>query len=98
MKALAVNGSPRKGGNTEMLLREVLGQLDEAGWETSFVQLGGAKIRGCTACFKCFENRDMRCAVKNDVLNDILEKMLEADAIILGSPTYFTDVSAEMKA
>jgi multimeric flavodoxin WrbA len=98
MKVLAVNGSPRKGGNTEILLRGVLEPLEAAGWETSLVQVGGAKIRGCTACFKCFENKDMRCAVKNDVLNDILAMMLAADAVILGSPTYFTDVSAEMKA
>ena len=98
MKALAISGSPRKGGNTETLLREVLKPLEAAGWETAFIQVGGAKIKGCAACYKCFENKDKRCAVKNDVFNDVLEQMLEADALILGSPTYFTDVSAEMKA
>ncbi|MBI4805125.1 MAG: flavodoxin family protein [Desulfovibrio sp.] len=98
MKAVAINGSPRKGGNTETLLREVLKPLDAAGWKTTFIQVGGAKIKGCIACFKCFENKDMRCAVKNDVLNDCLAQMLDADAIIMGSPTYFTDVTAELKA
>lgn len=98
MKAVAINGSPRKGGNTEALLRTVLEPLDEAGWETDYIQVGGAKIRGCMACWKCMENRDGKCAVTNDVLNGIVEKMFKADALILGSPTYFTDVSAEMKA
>jgi multimeric flavodoxin WrbA len=98
MKAVAINGSPRKGGNTETLLREVLKPLDAAGWKTTFIQVGGAKIKGCIACFKCFENKDLRCAVKNDILNDCLVEMLDADAIIMGSPTYFTDVTAELKA
>jgi multimeric flavodoxin WrbA len=98
MKAVAINGSPRKGGNTETLLREVLKPLDAAGWQTTFIQVGAAKIRGCIACFKCFENKDLRCAVKNDILNDCLAEMLAADAIIMGSPTYFTDVTAELKA
>jgi len=95
---VAINGSPRKGGNTETLLREALKPLDEAGWSTSLIQLGGAKIKGCAACYKCFENKDRRCAVVSDALNPILELMLEADAILLGTPTYFSSVSAEMKA
>jgi multimeric flavodoxin WrbA len=98
MKAVFINGSPRKGGNTEILLREVLKPLQADGWETSLIQVGGAKIRGCSACFKCFENKDKRCAMKNDVLNDCLEQIIEADAVILGSPTYVSDVTAEMKA
>lgn len=98
MYALALNGSPRKGGNTETLLTHALAPLTEAGWETELVQIGGKPIRGCMACYKCFENKDMRCAVKNDILNDVLEKVARADALILGTPTYFTDVSAEMKA
>lgn len=98
MYALAVNGSPRPHGNTEILLQRVLEPLSKAGWETELVQIGGKKIRGCMACYKCFEQKNGRCAVDNDALNPTLEKMLRADAIILGSPTYFTDVSAEMKA
>ena len=98
MKAVAINGSPRKGGNTEILLRKVLEPLSGAGWDTEFIQLGGKKIRGCTACYRCFGTKDRRCSVKTDVFNEYFEKMLAADAIILGSPTYFTDVTAEMKA
>mgnify|MGYP001550727050 FL=1 len=56
MYAIAVNGSPRTGGNTEILLKEVLDQLAESGWETELVKVGGTAIRGCLACYKCFEN------------------------------------------
>jgi multimeric flavodoxin WrbA len=98
MKAVAINGSPRKGGNTEMLLLRVLDPLQAEGWDTELIQVGGKNIRGCIACFKCFKNKDRRCAVKKDIFNDCMEKLLEADAMILGSPTYFTDVSAELKA
>ncbi len=98
LKAVAINGSPRRGGNTEVLLKRVLEPLAAAGWETGFVQLGGKPIRGCRACYQCFKTKDSRCGQKDGVFEECLEKMLEADAIILGSPTYFTDVSAEMKA
>lgn len=98
MNALAVNGSPRKGGNTELLLREVLAELQQAGWDTELVKVGGTAIRGCIACYKCFENKDNECAVKKDKFNDIFAKMVKADAMILGSPTYFAAVSADLKA
>jgi multimeric flavodoxin WrbA len=98
MYALAINGSPRKGGNTEILLNNVLAPLGEAGWETEYVQVGGKPIRGCLACNKCFEKKNMQCSVKTDIFNEIMAKMVKADALILGSPTYFTDVSSEMKA
>lgn len=98
MDAIAINGSPRKGGNTELLLKAVLKELDSAGWGTELVKIGGTSIRGCTACEKCFESKDNRCAVKKDKFNDFYAKMLKADAIILGSPTYFAAVSADLKA
>jgi multimeric flavodoxin WrbA len=98
MKAVAINGSPRKGGNTELLLKQVLVPLAKAGWDTDFVQLGGKLIRGCQACYECFKKKNSRCSQKDEFFNLCMEKMLAADAIILGSPTYFTDVSAEMKA
>jgi multimeric flavodoxin WrbA len=98
MKAVAINGSPRKGGNTEILLKQVLAPLALSGWETEFVQVGGTDIRGCRACYQCFKAKNSQCGQKGDCFNPCLEKMLAADAIILGSPTYFTDVSAEMKA
>lgn len=98
MKALAINGSPRPGGNTETLLKKVLEPLEADGWDTEYIRIGGKPLRGCMACMKCVENKNGRCVNDSDKLNDYLRKMLEADAIILGSPTYFADVSSEMKA
>ena len=98
MKVIAFNGSARKDGNTAILINTVLGALNNAGIVTEMVQLSGEKIRGCTACYKCWENKDRRCAVKGDCINDCIEKMIGADGIILASPTYFADVSAELKA
>ncbi len=98
MKAIAINGSPRSGGNTEFLLKKVLEPIKEAGIETELLQIGGKNIRGCTACYKCRENKNSRCAVTTDVANEFIAKMIEADAIILGSPTYFADMTAELKA
>ena len=98
MYTLAINGSPRKGGNTDNLLQKALEPLQAAGWETEHYQLGGKKIRGCMACMKCWENKDMKCVVDNDKFNEVFEKMVRADAIIIGTPTYFSDVSAEIKA
>ena len=98
MKVVAFNGSPRKDGNTFRLITAVLGEIEKEGIETELVQIGGKKIRGCIACYKCFENKDQRCAVTKDMLNDCIEKMIAADGIILGSPTYFANMSADLKA
>jgi len=98
MKVVAFNGSPRKDGNTAILINHLFRELEKEGIETELVQLSGKEIRGCIACYKCVENKDQRCSVKNDVANECIEKMIGADGIILGSPTYFTDVTAEMKA
>ena len=98
MKVVAFNGSARKNGNTAILTNIVLGELEKEGIETELVQLAGKKIRGCIACMKCWENKDQRCSVTDDVLNSCIEKMIEADGIILGSPTYFANVSTELKA
>lgn len=98
MYALAINGSPRRGGNTELLLRTVLEPLSAEGWDAEFYQLGGQAIRGCQACSACFTNHDRRCVMKDDCFNEVMEKIVRADAIIIGSPTYFSDASAETKA
>lgn len=98
MKALAINGSPRPGGNTETLLKKVLEPLGTAGWSTEYMQIGGKPVRGCLACFKCFKNKNGRCVIEKDGMNAYMEKMYAADAIILGSPTYFADVTPELKA
>lgn len=98
MKIVAISGSARKGGNTAQLLTMVLDELTLTGHDTELVELAGQPVPGCIACYKCFETKDQRCGIKNDVVNDCIEKMLAADAILLGSPTYFADVSASMKA
>lgn len=98
MNVVAFNGSPRKDGNTSLLIRHVLAALEEEGIATETVQVGGQPIRGCIACFKCFDNKDRHCAVDKDMLNDCIDRMLAADGIILASPTYFADLTPEMKA
>lgn len=98
MKIIAFNGSPRKGGNTEMLINEVFKPLQEAGIETELVQIGGKLLRGCSSCYSCFKTKDGRCAIKTDGMNDFIRKVQEADAILFASPTYYGSVSAEMKA
>ncbi len=98
MRAVAINGSPRPGGNTEIMLKKVLEPLEAAGWSTEYLRIGGKPVRGCVACFKCWENQNKRCSVEKDGMNEYLEKIYAADAVILGSPTYFTDVTPELKA
>jgi len=97
-KVIAINGSARKDGNTAILIRKILEELENEGIETELVQLAGKKIRGCTACMQCFENRDRRCVLDDDIVNDCIEKMAGAEGIVLGSPVYFSDVTAETKA
>jgi len=98
MKVVAFNGSPRKEGNTAALIKHVLAELEKEGIETETVQVGGKYIRGCIACAKCFENTDKKCIIDKDIVNECIEKMLEADGIILASPTYFADLTPELKA
>ncbi len=97
MKVIAFNGSARKDGNTSILIKTVLERIEAAGIETELIWLGNKPLGGCMACYKCLKNKDGRCA-QDDLMNEYLEKMLQADGIILGSPTYFADVSCNMKA
>lgn len=98
MKVVAFNGSPRRDGNTALLIGHVFAELEKAGIETELVQLADKAIRGCIACEKCAQSMDRRCAVRDDAANECIGKMLGADGIILGSPVYFQDVTSEMKA
>jgi multimeric flavodoxin WrbA len=98
MKVVAFNGSPRPKGNTSILLSTALAELEKEGIETEMVQVGGRNVRGCIACFKCAQNQDRRCAVDTDIVNECAAKMYEADGVILGSPVYFADVAADLKA
>lgn len=98
MKVVAFNGSARKDGNTAILVRQTFIELEKEGISTEMVQLAGSKVHGCIACYKCWSNKDRRCAVKDDAVNDCIDKMAGADGIILASPTYFADITSEMKA
>lgn len=97
-KVIAFNGSPRSEGNTSILIKQVFSVLIENGIETELIQIGNKTVHGCTACGKCREFQDKKCHIKNDLLNKCIEKMIEADGIILGSPVYFADITSEMKA
>ena len=96
-KILAVNGSPRHEGNTAQMLNTVLKICKSAGHETELFQAGGREVRGCLACVACFKTHPGVCAT-DDWMNEVYKKMVAADAVILGSPTYFSDLTPEMKA
>jgi len=96
MKILAINGSPRAYGNTAHMLKTVLAVCTADGHETELYQAGGRTVNGCRACGGCFKNPGV-CAT-DDWINELYPKMVAADAILLGSPTYFSDLTSEMKA
>ena len=96
MKVIAINSSARKDGNTKILLDRVLGELEKAGIETELIQLAGEEISPCKACWACGGKGN--CAHGKDRFCEIFEKMKEADGILLGSPVYSANVSANMQA
>lgn len=98
MKVLAINGSARKDGNTAIMLRWAMDELAAADIETELVQLHGKVLQGCIACYKCFENKDKRCAVKKDMMNELIDKAVAADGLLIGSPTYFANVTTNVKS
>jgi multimeric flavodoxin WrbA len=98
MKILAFNGSPRTGGNTELLIKEVFNTFKDKNIDPELIQIGGKLLHGCTGCRKCIENKNEKCIIDNDELNSWIGKIKEADVIILGSPVYFADITPEMKA
>ena len=98
MRVVAFNGSGRKDGNTAILLNLVLDELKKENIETELIQLAGETLSGCIACYRCRENKDQKCAVVNDRVNEYIAKMREAQGILLGSHTYISDMSANMKA
>ncbi len=98
MKVVAFNGSARPDGNCTLLLKEVFSRLEQHDIQTELVLLSQKKIKPCTACYKCHENKDRRCAIQDDDLNECIAKMMNAQGIILASPTYIGDVSSVTKA
>ena len=98
MKVVAFNGSPRQNGNTYNALKFVAKELEEQGIEVEIIQVGSQNIVGCKACNKCAKNRDEKCIMDNDEVNGWIQKMKEADGIILGSAVHFSGITATMKA
>jgi multimeric flavodoxin WrbA len=97
MKVLAINGSPKKNGNTARLINTVFAELEKEGIETEMINIGRDKITGCLACGYCKKEQNETCVQKDDPLNEHIQKMKEADGIILGSPVYFADITGQMK-
>jgi len=98
MRVVAINGSARKDGNTAILIQRVLSVLESEGIETELLQLAGEQIHGCMACGTCRKIQNKHCKIVNDNVNLYIEKMAAADGIILGSPTFFSMMTSEMKA
>ncbi len=93
MKVVAFNCSPRKDGNTSILINTVFKELEKNGIETKQIQFGPQKVAGCIACFQCVKNKDKKCVLNDDIVNDCIDEMITADAIIIGSPVYFANIT-----
>ncbi len=98
MKVALFNGSPRKKGNTYHCLNLVMDELKSAGIECEYIWFGREKLQGCIACNECIVNNDQKCTIQGDNMNEYIRIMLESDGIIIGSPTYFSDLTASTKA
>ncbi|MCU0861329.1 MAG: flavodoxin family protein [Methanomassiliicoccales archaeon] len=98
MKAIAFNGSPREHGNTHAALEIVLQELVKEGIDVELVQMGIEDISGCKACGACGKNKDEKCVIKDDKVNTWIQMIKRADAVIIGSPTYFGGMSSQTKA
>lgn len=98
MRVLGINGSPHRNGNTAVMLEWVLGELETEGISTEVFHLAGKPLAGCIDCRKCFQNKDRRCGAAPDALNDVMERILASDGVVIGAPTYFANVSANVKA
>jgi len=98
MKVIGINGSPNKDGNTASMIRTVFSALEKNDIECELYQLGGKAVHGCIDCGWCKEHKEGRCALDSDRINESISKMSSADAIIIGSPTYFASLTTETKA
>ncbi len=98
MRALLFNGSPREKGNTAAMLTRISDVFYESNAHVDYIQLGGQSIHGCTACMECRQNKDERCVLEDDGVNEYIQLMKKADAIVIGSPVYFSQITPETKA
>jgi len=97
MKVIAINGSPRKSGNTTFAMQAVIRELENEGIEVETVRIGHKQIRGCLACGKCAEAQNLQC-VTDDVLNEVIPKIIKADGFLIGSPVYWSGINGTMKS
>ena len=95
MKVLLLNGSPHARGCTYTALSEVAGQLNQNGVETEIVQIGAGPVHGCIACGKC---RETGSCVFDDIVNEILKKMEDADGLVVGTPVYYASPNGSLIA
>ena len=98
MKVLIINGSPRREGNTSVALREVAMQLEKNGIATDTVWVGTKPVRGCIACGKCKESGTGRCVFGDDIVNDVIARAEQCDAVIIGAPVYWGQPAAQALA
>lgn len=98
MKVVAFNGSPNKEGNTYHAIKIVADELRKEGIETEVIHVGNKSIRGCIACNQCVKNKNEKCVLQGDEVNEWIQKMKETDGIILGSPVHYSSLGATMKS
>lgn len=98
MKVVAINGSPKKEGNTYHAIRMVSTELEKEGIETEIIHVGNKLIQGCVACGQCAKNRNERCVLPGDEVNEGIRKMKGADGIILGTPVHYAAIGGTMKS
>jgi multimeric flavodoxin WrbA len=98
MNVVAFNGSPNKEGNTWHALKMVTAELEQEGIQTEIVHVGNKAVRGCTACYQCVKNRNEQCVLPGDEVNGWIQKMKQADGIILGSPVHYAAIGGTMKS
>ena len=98
MKVLGISGSPRRNGNTDILINTALQVLCEEGIETEFLSLADRPIKPCTACRGCFAADTIRCVQEDPAFEGVLEKFAEADGILVGSPVYFGSATPQVLA
>ena len=98
MKVVAFNGSPKKEGNTYNAIKTVATELEKDGIEVEIVHVGNKLVRGCLACGGCARNKNERCVIETDEVNEWIQKMKESDGIILGSPVYYSAIAGTMKS
>ena len=98
MKVIAINGSPRKNGNTFFALSKMAEELEKEKIETTIIQVGSQKIRGCMGCGACFQAENNHCSITDDMLNNTSDLIREADGLILGAPTYYAGIAGTMKS